>query len=177
MRPLSYQQRMFVEYYLGDSEGSAADAARRAGYRCPETLGPRLAKRSSIRAAIDAGLKKAGIAPSEVLARIAELATADLLDFVEVGSQGECKLDIKVARRRRLGHLVKRLHINKDGSLDIVLESRLPALVKLGEHFNLWKSQAQQQITLVELSKQLRAHYEELQRTGECGEALEDLPG
>ena len=27
MRPLSYQQRLFVEYYLGESEASAADAA------------------------------------------------------------------------------------------------------------------------------------------------------
>ena len=31
MRPLSYQQRLFVEYYLGESEASAADAAREPG--------------------------------------------------------------------------------------------------------------------------------------------------
>ena len=67
MRPLSYQQRMFVEYYLGESEGSAADAARRAGYRWPEKLGPRLAKTTEIRAAIDARVEMAAIAANWVL--------------------------------------------------------------------------------------------------------------
>ena len=28
MRPLSYRQRLFVEYYLGESAGCAVDAAR-----------------------------------------------------------------------------------------------------------------------------------------------------
>ena len=32
MRPSSYWQRLFVEHDLGESSGSAADAARRAGY-------------------------------------------------------------------------------------------------------------------------------------------------
>ena len=27
MRPLSYRQRLFVEFYLGESSGSAVDAA------------------------------------------------------------------------------------------------------------------------------------------------------
>ncbi len=32
MRPSSYWQRLFVEHDLGESSGSAADAARRTGY-------------------------------------------------------------------------------------------------------------------------------------------------
>jgi len=44
---------MFVEHFLGESEGSAVDAARRAGYRWPETLGPRLVKISAIWAAVE----------------------------------------------------------------------------------------------------------------------------
>ena len=89
MRPLTYQQRMFVEFYLGESQGSAADAARRAGYRWPETLGPRLAKTSEARAAIDARVDTAAIAANEVLARIADVATSDLLNFIEVDSDGD----------------------------------------------------------------------------------------
>ena len=46
MRPLSYRQRLFVEFYLGESSESAADAARRAGYQRPEKLGPRLVEKS-----------------------------------------------------------------------------------------------------------------------------------
>ena len=39
MRPLSYRQRLFVEYYLGESKGCAVDAARRAGYGTPHPEG------------------------------------------------------------------------------------------------------------------------------------------
>src|SRR5208282_2472316 len=108
MRPLSYQQRMFVEFYLGESEGSAADAARRAGYRCPEVLGPRLVKRCAIGAAINARVETAAIAANEVLARIADVATSDLLDFIQVESNGDWKVDLKRVKQLRLGHLIKR---------------------------------------------------------------------
>src|SRR5271165_1575073 len=101
MRPLSYQQRMFVEYYLGESEGSAADAARRAGYRCPEKSGTRLANKSEVRAAIDARVEKAAIAASEVLARIAEVATSDLLNFLQVDANGDWKVDLNLVKQRR----------------------------------------------------------------------------
>ena len=117
------------------------------------------------------------MAASEVLARVADLASADLTEFIDVDPQGVCKVDMKLVKRLGLGHLVKRLRINKDGTQDIVLEARLPALVKLGEHYNLFKREAQPQVTLVDLAKHLRARYEELRRTGECGEPLEDLQG
>src|SRR5271157_689865 len=116
MRPLSYQQRLFVEYYLGESEGSAADAARRAGYRWPEKLGPRLVQISGIEATIDARVATAAIAANEVLARIADVATSDLLNFIEVDNNGGWKVDLKLVKRLGLGHLIKRLRKNKDGT-------------------------------------------------------------
>ena len=39
MRPPSYRQRLFLEHYLGESSGSAVDAACRAGYPWPESSG------------------------------------------------------------------------------------------------------------------------------------------
>jgi Terminase small subunit len=162
MRPLSYRQRLFVEYYLGESAGSAADAARRAGYRWPEKLGQRLVKQGEVRAAIDARVATVAMTADEVLARVAEVASSDLLDFIEVDPNGGCKVDMKLAKRLGLGRLIKRLRINKDGTQDIVLEARLPALVKLGEHYKLWKGEAQEEVTLVELAKGLREQYEQL---------------
>src|SRR5208282_172486 len=147
MGPLSYQQRMFVEFYLGESEGSAADAARRAGYRCPETLGPRLVKRSAIRAAIDAD------------------------------PRGDWKVDLKQVKRLGLGHLIKRLRKNKDGSSEIELEARVPALLKLGDHYKLWKGEAQSQLTLVELAKGLSEQYDQLQREERADKTAESLSG
>jgi len=177
MRPLNYRQRLFVEHYLGESSGSAVDAARRAGYRWPETLGPRLVKKSGVRAAIDARVETAAIAANKVLARIADVATSDLLNFIEVDSNGDWKVDLKLVKRLGLGHLVKRLRKNKDGTSDIELEARVPALVKLGEHYNLWKVEAQSQLTLVEVAKGLKVQYDELQREERDNKTAEHLSG
>jgi len=166
---------MFVEYYLGESEGSAADAARRAGYRWPETLGPRLVKTSEVRAAIDARVETAAIAANEVLARIADVATSDLLDFIAVDPNGDWKVDLKLVKQRGLGHLIKRLRKNKDGSSEIELEARVPALLKLGEHHKLWKGEAQSQLTLVDLAKGMSEQYDRLQREEQADQPADSL--
>ena len=45
MRPPSYRQRLFVEYDLGGSSGSAVDAARRAGYPWTEQMSRKLSRK------------------------------------------------------------------------------------------------------------------------------------
>ncbi len=177
MRSLTYRQRLFVDYYLGESSGSAVDAARRVGYRRPETLGPRLAGKDRVRAAIDARVATAAMAANEVLARVADVASSDLLHFTRVDDHGGFKADLKLAERLGLGHLIKRLRTKKDGTQDVELEPKLPALVKLGEHFKLWKGDAQPQVTLVDVAKNLKAKYEQLRRDGRCDEPAQDLPG
>ena len=177
MEPLNYRQRLFVEHYLTESSGSAVDAARRAGYRWPETQGPRLLTTRGVRAAIDARVATAAIAANEVLARIADVATSDLLNFIDVDDKGGWKVDLKLVKRLGLGHLIKRLRTNKDGTSNIELEPRMPALLKLGEHYNLWKGEAQSQLTLVELAKGLKERYEQL-RKKKCDDGLaEPLSG
>ena len=177
MRPLSYRQRLFVEFYLGESSGSAVDAVRRAGYRWPTKLGARLVEKREVKAAIDARVATAAMAANEVLARVAEVASSDLLDFIDVDPNGGCKVNMKLVKRLGLGHLIKRLRINKDGTQNIELEARLPALVKLGEHYNLWKGEVQSQLTLVELAKGLKEQYEQLEREERDDPPAEALSG
>ena len=76
-----------------------------------------------------------------------------LLNFIQVDPGGDWKVDLKLVKRLGLGHLIKRLRINKDGTPEIELEAKVPALVKLGEHYKLWKGEAQSQLTLVEWPK------------------------
>jgi len=175
MRPLNYRQRLFVEHYLGESSGSAVDAARRAGYRWPEAQGSRLVKTSAIRAAIDARVETAAIAANEVLARIADVATSDLLNFIEVDPEGGWKVDLELVKQLGLGHLIKRLRKNKDGTSEIELEARVPALLKLGEHYNLWKGEAQSQLTLVDLAKGMNEQYDRLQREEQADKTADSL--
>ncbi len=171
MRPLNYRQRVFVAHYLGESSGSAVDAARRAGYRWPETQGPRLLKNPEIRAAVAARVETAAISADEVLARLADTATSDLMDFIAVDREGDWKVNLKRIKMLGLGHLVKRLRKNKDGFSDIELEPRTNALIKLGEHYNLFKGETQTPLTLVELAKSLEDDDED--KPGERAEPLE----
>ena len=171
MRPLNYRQRVFVAYYLGESSGSAADAARKAGYRWPETQGPRLLKNTGNSRSRRARVETAAISADEVLARLADTATSDLMDFIAVDCKGNWKVNLKRIKRLGLGHLVKRLRKNKDGSSDIELEPRANALIKLGEHHNLFKGETQPPLTLVELAKSLEDDDEDM--PGERAEPLE----
>jgi hypothetical protein len=116
------------------------------------------------------------MAASEVLARVADVASADLTEFIDVDSPGVCKVNLKLLRRRGLGHLIRRVRIKKDGSSEVELEAKLPALVKLGEYYKLWKGEAEQQVTLVSAAKHLEARYEKLRREREGGNTSGGLP-
>ena len=105
----------------------------------------------------------------EVLARLADTASSNVLDFIDIDSEG-CKLDLKLIRRRGVGHLVRRVRIRKDGTTDLDLESRLHALIKLGEYYKLWKGGEDQPITLVSAAKALEERYARLRRERESGE-------
>ncbi len=177
MRPLNFRQRLFVEYYLGESKGSAADAARRAGYRWPLKVGERLVERCAVRAAIDARVETAAIPANEVLARLADVATSNMLNFIQVESNGDWKVDLNLVKQLGLGHLIKRLRRNKDGTSEIELEARGPALLKLVDHYRLRKGEAQSQLTLVELAKGLSEQYDELQREELAGKTAASLSG
>ncbi len=122
-------------------------------------------------------METVAIAANEVLARIADVATSDLLNFIEIDPEGGWKVDLKLVKRLGLGHLIKRLRKNKDGTQDIELEARLPALVKLGERYNLWKGEAQSQLTLVELAKGLREQDDQLQSEERDDKTAESLSG
>jgi len=164
MRPLNFRRRLFVEYFLRDPAGSAAEAARRAGYRCPETLGPRLLKTPAIQAAISARVRTAALAADEVLARLSDVASADLFHFIRLEANGDWNVDLRAAKRLGMGHLIKRIRKKKDGSTDIELEPRMLALSKIGAHLSLWKGEGNEEITMVDVAKHLEERYERLRQ-------------
>jgi hypothetical protein len=175
VRSLSCRQRLFIEYYLGESSRSPVDAARRAGYRSPERLGPRLVKHPAVQAAIDVGEAPAAMTSNEVLARLADVAAVDLLDFVDVDRDRRVKVDLKLVKRLGLGYLIKRLRIHKDGTQEIELEPKVPALIKLGEQYKLWKGEAQSELTLVDLAKGLEEQLEQYEREGQWDQRAKDF--
>lgn len=72
---LTVKQRAFVDHYLGVSQYNATDAARRAGYKNPNTEGPRLLVNDGVRARIDQVLAELGVTRDLALALLIDDAT------------------------------------------------------------------------------------------------------
>jgi hypothetical protein len=132
---MTYKQRLFVAYYLGESNGNATDAARRAGFRWPDKIGPRLLLSPTCRQAIDARLADAAMSQREILARLSELAGGDVAKFITV--EGD-RWRIDPRKVKRHGRVIKKLKSTKDGASEIELEPKLAALIKLCEYHGMW---------------------------------------
>lgn len=134
---LTYKERQFVANYLGESAGNATDAARRAGYCHPMQTSNRLLRKADIRAAIDATLDEAALKTDEILSRLSDIASIDMMDFVTIDEEGRHKIDLAKIKKRRRGHLIKKLTPTKYG-LGIELHDAQAALEKLGRYRRLF---------------------------------------
>lgn len=133
---LNFRQRLFVDYYLGECKGIASAAAKKAGYRHPDSVCTRLLENVGIRAAIDAKVESA-LSAKEVLARLAEQATIGIDDFITLDAKGQPVLDLKKAKKKRRLGVVKSLTPTKHG-IKIELYDKQAALVQLGKYHGLW---------------------------------------
>jgi hypothetical protein len=116
MRELTFKERLFVEAYIGSAAGNATEAARKAGYAWPEKVGSRLVGRSGIKAAIGARVESAAISANEVLARVSDIATADITEFLEFDDKGGWTVNLVLVKRRRKGHLIRKVKSNEHGT-------------------------------------------------------------
>ena len=137
MADLTYKQRLFVHYYLGVSNGNAADATRRAGYKDYQVTPTRLLAKASIRAAINGKLTTVGMSQDEILARLAEQAASSFDDFMHINGGGSATIDLKKAKKLGKLHLIRKLKQTEHG-LEIDLKDSFAALVKLGDFLKLW---------------------------------------
>lgn len=133
---LTDKQRAFVEHYL--TCWNASEAARLAKYslKTAGSIGSENLKKPEIRAAIDQRLKDLQLSANEVLARLADLAGADMSDFIAPSGRG-FKIDLKKARALGKLHLIRKLKM--DGlETSIELYDVKDALVQLGRHHALF---------------------------------------
>lgn len=146
---LTFKQRLFVGYYLGESQGNATDAARRAGYKHPNVAGPRLLVNASIRAAVETRLTAHALSSDEVLARLSEHASGDLTDFGTINPDGSFSLDLRRAKKAGRTRLLKKLKVKTrtvttdqgesvEVQTEIELHSPQFALDRLGQYHGLF---------------------------------------
>lgn len=138
---LTYRQRLFVVYYLGEANGNATEAARQAGYACPNSVASALLLNPGIAAAVAAKLDRAAMTADEVLARLSEIATADAGDFLKFDGRGRYSLDLKGAKERGKLHLIKAIRPTKFGPA-IEIHDAHAALEKLGRYHGLFAEKA-----------------------------------
>lgn len=152
MKPLTDQQRRFVDEYMVDM--NATQAAIRAGYS-PRTTGLYTAvlKRPHIRAAVDAAIAERGertkVTADLVVRELARIAFANPLDYLSIGEDGLPKVDLSAVRRDQAAGL-SRISIeyfrDSDGratgavrKVSVSLADKRAALVDLGKHLGIFR--------------------------------------
>ena len=108
-KKLTTRQELFVAAYLGDAHGNATEAARIAGYKQPQSQGPRLLQNVEIAARVAETVEQAGASADAVLAELTDVALAEWRDFIEVLAYDKKGNPVKV--RMDLSNKVKALEL------------------------------------------------------------------
>jgi len=139
---LTSKQTLFVAHYL--TCWNAAEAARRAGYpeKSAREVGYENLTKPHIKALVDAKMAEQVMSANEVLSRLSQIASANLIDILNADDE----FDFELARKKGMMHLVKKLKrrqfTDKEGNTtretEIEVYSALEALDKLGKHYKLF---------------------------------------
>jgi len=137
---LTAKQRLFTLEYLKDF--NATQAAIRAGYSA-KTAAPaasRLLTNVKVSAEIQKAMRRRvdrlDLHAHRVLREIADHASANICDYLEIDDRGKVKLNLSMLTRDSAKGLAK-YRITKDG-FSITLTNRLKALALLGKHLGLF---------------------------------------
>lgn len=147
-------ERKFVAEYLLDQNGT--QAAKRAGFKGSENaLGVRaheLLRKSKIRAAVDAGLKRQN---DEILARVAKKTEAEAVSkerlierlsaiaFSDIGeafqpdANGKLTMTIQQMKASGFSKLIRKMKVLPGGKVEVDLHSVLPAIEMIAK-MNGW---------------------------------------
>lgn len=131
----STKERVWLEEYF-KCGFNATEAARRAGYKWPDKIGPR--KKGKFQALIDAELKRRAMGADEVLARLSDIGRAEYADYIT--KSGQVDLEELIADGK--AHLIKGTKfVGKDADqLVVEFYDAQMALAKLGKAHGLFKN-------------------------------------
>jgi hypothetical protein len=136
---LDFRQLLFVEAFLGQANGNASEAARIAGYPHAKQAGSRLLSNVDVRAKLDQRLASAAMPANEVLARLTEIASGDLGEYIKVDGRD---FHVDVRKVKRSGRVVRKIKATKYGT-ELELHSPADALKTLARCHGLYKADSQ----------------------------------
>ncbi len=139
---LTAKQKMFVAHYL--MCWNATEAARRAGYSAKTThaIGWENLRKPEIKSAIDARMAEYVMSANEVLTRLSQMASGNLVDVLNLDDE----FDFELARETGMTHLIRKLkrrqYTDKDGNTtretEVELYSAQDALIQLAKYHGLF---------------------------------------
>lgn len=106
-----------IEYCTGEVSGkkyNATQAATVAGYADPHIQASRIKRREDVTAAIDWLLKQVAMRPEEIVARLTDMAAADLGEIVDTPDHGA--IQYNRAALRKYKHLIKSFKLDSNGN-------------------------------------------------------------
>jgi hypothetical protein len=133
VQSLQWRMRLYVHYYLTESQGDGPDAARRAGYPHPAVASSRLLKNRNVAAAI-AARTEAALSSDEILGRLADMATYDIGDCLDPVT-GQVDVGKLIASGKT--HLIHAIEPTANG-VKVKLASHRDALELLGKFRKLF---------------------------------------
>lgn len=138
-RPLTTKQRLFVEFYLADPNGT--QAAKKAGYKGTDNalgvMAKKLLSNAKILALVSKRVTDAVMSADEVLRRLSEHASASLADVLTEDGV----FNLATAKANGKDHLLKKLKVryDKEGTThEYEIHDPQAALVHLGRYHKLF---------------------------------------
>lgn len=138
---INARQQAFIDYYL--IYRNASKAARLAGYNGKSNvIGPRLLADVSIHTEIEKRLKEKHLSANEVLARLSDMAYADIRNFATI----ESPADLLKPKYRGKTHVIRKFKktvtITRKGdeitTTELELYDARQTLVDIGRHYSLF---------------------------------------
>ncbi len=158
-KPLTPKQKRFVEEYLADKELNATKAAINAGYseKTARQQGARLLTNVDIQNAIQEAQNKRServeITQDDVLKELIKLGFSNMLDYVQVSSDGLAYVDLSTLTREQAA-AIQEITVDEytegkgEGARDVKkvkvkLADKKSALELIGKHLTMFKDRVE----------------------------------
>lgn len=155
---LTGRQKLFVENYLVTMNG--AEAVRAAGYQTknPRCTASELLSKPHIQEAIDKGISarvaRLHITQDYVLLKLAEIAQANIGDYLHFGKDGVKLRDMDEIPPEKIA-LIKELTEGEEKNIKLVLHDKISALDKLARHLGMFERHRLRQTRQSDFTRQI----------------------
>lgn len=138
---LTPKQRLYAERYLQhfDRLRAIEEVYDIGNSKSVYTMALRMDNHPTVQQYIAMRIAEKGLAANHVLARLAEIATGSLEDFLndEMLEAGHAMVDLRKAKDLGKLHLLKRIRYLEKGGVEIELHDQMRALELLAKHLGL----------------------------------------